>query len=49
MEDPSGWVNEFGILHGCIWACMAEVAASRVIAERNPDLTTSSSRRHPST
>jgi uncharacterized protein (TIGR00369 family) len=41
MDDPSGWVNEFGILHGGIWACMAEVAASRVIAERNPDLTTS--------
>ena len=40
LEDSSAWVNDFGILHGGVWACLAEVAASRLIGRANPDLAT---------
>lgn len=40
LDDVSGWVNDFGILHGGIWACMAEIAGSEAIAAQNPALST---------
>ena len=40
MSDPGSWVNDFGILHGGVAACLAEIAASRLVAESNPRLST---------
>jgi uncharacterized protein (TIGR00369 family) len=40
MSDPSRWQNDFGMLHGGVWACLNEVAASRIIARVRPELTT---------
>jgi acyl-coenzyme A thioesterase PaaI-like protein len=40
LADPSSWVNEFGIVHGGAWTCMAELAGSRAIAAHNPALMT---------
>lgn len=42
MIDPSAWQNNFGILHGGVWACLAEVAASRLVARTRPGLATAS-------
>lgn len=44
LDDVTGWVNDFDILHGGIWACMSEIAGSRAIAERNPALRTAALR-----
>jgi uncharacterized protein (TIGR00369 family) len=38
MKEPGGWVNGYGILHGGVAACIAEVAARRVVTDRNPQL-----------
>lgn len=40
MADPSAWQNEFGTLHGGVWACLAEMAASRLVARIRPGLAT---------
>jgi uncharacterized protein (TIGR00369 family) len=40
MADPSRWTNGFGILHGGIWACLAEMAASLAIQDKNTALST---------
>lgn len=40
LSDPSAWQNGFGILHGGVWACLAEVAASRLISRTRPGLST---------
>jgi uncharacterized protein (TIGR00369 family) len=40
MADPSNWTNVWGILHGGIWACLAEMAASLAVGHRNAGLST---------
>ena len=40
MADTSRWANGFGILHGGIWACLAEMAASLAIQEKNATVST---------
>ncbi|BDB44278.1 PaaI family thioesterase [Mycobacterium kiyosense] len=34
------WTNVFGLLHGGVWACLSEIAAARLLSERNPRLGT---------
>ncbi len=40
MPDTTGWVNDFGVLHGGLWACLSDRAATTLIARRSPTLTT---------
>ncbi|WP_194166321.1 PaaI family thioesterase [Mycolicibacterium sp. P9-22] len=40
LTRPEEWTNDFGILHGGIWACLAEAAAARAIGRVNGDLST---------
>ena len=40
LTAPGEWVNTFGILHGGVASCVAELAAERLFGERNPQLTT---------
>lgn len=40
LDDVAVWVNDFDILHGGVWACMAEIAGAQTIAEQNPHLNT---------
>lgn len=40
MPDTTGWVNDFGVLHGGLWACLSDRAATTLIAQRSPALTT---------
>lgn len=38
MSEPSQWTNLMGFVHGGVWACLAEMAASRAVAQHNPAL-----------
>jgi uncharacterized protein (TIGR00369 family) len=38
MSEPSRWTNFMGIVHGGVWACLAEMAASHAVAQHNPAL-----------
>jgi uncharacterized protein (TIGR00369 family) len=40
LRNSATWANVFGLLHGGVWACVSEVAAARLVNERNPKLTT---------
>lgn len=40
LTATASWTNIFGLLHGGVWACLAEIAAAQLIGERNPRLAT---------
>ena len=41
MRDPGAWVNDFGILHGGVAACLSEMAASQLFSRHGRALTVS--------
>jgi uncharacterized protein (TIGR00369 family) len=41
LDNPGLWTNEFGILHGGVWACLSEAVASRAVASTTCELSTS--------
>jgi uncharacterized protein (TIGR00369 family) len=38
LSEPSRWTNFMGFVHGGVWACLVEMAASRAVAQHNPAL-----------
>jgi uncharacterized protein (TIGR00369 family) len=38
LSEPSRWTNFMGFVHGGVWACLVEMAASRAVAQDNPAL-----------
>jgi uncharacterized protein (TIGR00369 family) len=38
MSEPSQWTNFMGFVHGGVWACLVEMAASRAVEQHNPAL-----------
>jgi uncharacterized protein (TIGR00369 family) len=40
LQDTAWWTNVFGLFHGGVWACLAEIAAAQLVTGCNPRLTT---------
>ncbi|WP_285034350.1 hotdog domain-containing protein [Mycolicibacterium sp. lyk4-40-TYG-92] len=40
LSEPAAWTNGFRILHGGVWACVAEAVASTAVATTNDGLST---------
>lgn len=40
LPDAGRWNNDYGVLHGGVWATVAEVASSAALTDGGPDLTT---------
>ncbi|MEH3140587.1 MAG: hotdog fold thioesterase [Mycobacterium kyogaense] len=40
LAEPATWTNGFGVLHGGVWACLAEMVAAEAISSANRDLAT---------
>ena len=38
LSEPSPWTNFMGFVHGGVWTCLVEMAASRAVAQHNPAL-----------
>ncbi|OBI21434.1 hypothetical protein A5712_15560 [Mycobacterium sp. E2327] len=38
LSEPSRWTNFMGFVHGGVWTCLVEMAASRAVAQHNPAL-----------
>jgi uncharacterized protein (TIGR00369 family) len=41
LRASASWANVFGLLHGGVWTCLAEVAAAQLVGACNPGLATS--------
>ena len=40
LRASASWTNVFGLLHGGVWTCLAEIAAAQLVGEHNPRLVT---------
>ncbi len=40
LRASASWSNVFGLLHGGVWTCLAEVAAAQLLGAQNPTLST---------
>lgn len=38
LSEPLPWTNFMGFVHGGVWTCLVEMAASRAVAQHNPAL-----------